>query len=332
MDGTIKRSSDGIPQYAGELELLPMYREEAIQYLMTLESHKRYLAGPRLAKELSGTARVAIRTQLNQDPQWLSHPRDLRAAGFLGVLFGQTYAGGGISLCHVRRKKGESMTSWSACHAEALWEASQALRKVQKEFGTTTTARPWTSSRASSASSWRGSEWMPTSGRGTPTVRSVAEEIYEEENESDPEAGMSGEQAETWPDPAWAGSYGGSGWGGWSWGSWSGWPTEGRYSAWRSQDFEPTWDVSQEIFIPEFLAGFLLLHRASLDAAERANVLAAIRGQFSTETVARALREQWSDDDLARRDRLKMNAANIFSRDRGPGGRRDGGGRRGRGH
>ena len=75
MEVTIKRSSDGVPQFAGEPELLPMYREEALQYMMTLEVKKRCLAGPRLAKELTGVAKVAIRNRTTQDPQWLAHPR-----------------------------------------------------------------------------------------------------------------------------------------------------------------------------------------------------------------------------------------------------------------
>ena len=72
---TIHRTSDGVPKYDGTPELLTAYREEALQYLMTFEYKKRYLVGPRLAKELEGTARVAIRTNVIQNPQWLSHPR-----------------------------------------------------------------------------------------------------------------------------------------------------------------------------------------------------------------------------------------------------------------
>ena len=34
-------------------------------------------------------------------------------------------------------------------------------------------------------------------------------------------------------------------------------------------------------------AGFLLLHRAGLDTQEKANILAAIRGEFSTLSVGR---------------------------------------------
>ena len=61
MAGTIQRTSDGVPIFDGSPELLTLYREEAVQYLMTFEYKKRYLAGPRLVKELQGTAKTAVR-------------------------------------------------------------------------------------------------------------------------------------------------------------------------------------------------------------------------------------------------------------------------------
>ena len=77
--GIERTSKDGIPMFDGTPELLPYYREEAIQYMFTFETHKRYLAGPRLAKELSGVARVIVRKKNLQDPQWLAHPRGVYA-------------------------------------------------------------------------------------------------------------------------------------------------------------------------------------------------------------------------------------------------------------
>ena len=53
-----------------------------------------------------------------------------------------------------------------------------------------------------------------------------------------------------------------------------------------------------------FFIGQAWIHR-------RGNRLAAIRGQFSTETVGQALREQWSDEDIQKRDRLKGNSALV---------------------
>jgi len=72
---SILRTKDGVPKYDGTPELLPLYKEEAVQYLMTFEHKKRYLAGPRLLQELEGTAKVAVRNKTLRNPQWLSHPR-----------------------------------------------------------------------------------------------------------------------------------------------------------------------------------------------------------------------------------------------------------------
>ena len=107
-------------------------------------------------------------------------------------------------------------------------------------------------------------------------------------------------------------------WGRWDWSEqggtqWSEWSR----GSWRSKEYEPpsTWDTSNEIFIPEFLAGFLLLNRSGLDSHEKNNVLAAIRGGFDTTTVARALREQWPDDELAKRDRSRAASAMMAEED-----------------
>ena len=66
---------DGIPSYDGTPEKLTRFREEALQYMFTLEHHKRYLAGPCLAAQLTGTARTVVRRKLAQDPQWLAQTR-----------------------------------------------------------------------------------------------------------------------------------------------------------------------------------------------------------------------------------------------------------------
>ena len=70
-----ERNRDGVPKYDGSPEALPLYREKAIQYVMGIEYHKRYLCGPRLQQELTGVAKVITRTQTMRNPQWLSHPR-----------------------------------------------------------------------------------------------------------------------------------------------------------------------------------------------------------------------------------------------------------------
>ena len=175
------------------------------------------------------------------------------------------------------RAKGETMTGWVTRHAEALWEASQALRKVQREYGGEGTGK---TQRAKDA--WEYDYYQAPSEAHSGPFRDDGKLDEEDEEASD-----------SWKD--W-----GSSWqGGWS------------DKTWKSKAYDPPadWDVSDEIFIPEFLAGFLLLHRSGLDVNEKGNVLAAIRGEFSTRSVGRALREQWSDYDLAKRDKLKGGTA-----------------------
>ena len=50
----IQRTHDGVPKFDGAPELLASYKEEAVQYLMTFEYKKRYLAGPRAVEWPSG--------------------------------------------------------------------------------------------------------------------------------------------------------------------------------------------------------------------------------------------------------------------------------------
>ena len=69
------RSNQGVPVFDGAPEGFSAYKEEALQYMFTFEVHKRYLAGPRLVKELTGPARTMVRTQTTRDPQWVAHPR-----------------------------------------------------------------------------------------------------------------------------------------------------------------------------------------------------------------------------------------------------------------
>ena len=55
------------------------------------------------------------------------------------------------------------------------------------------------------------------------------------------------------------------------WHAWEAWSGDGwSQHSWRTPEYDPPedWDRSNDIFIPEFLAGFLLLHRAGLDSQE----------------------------------------------------------------
>ena len=164
-----------MPQYGGEPELLPNYREKALQYLMTVEMKKRYLVGPSLAKELTGVANMAIRSQTNQDTQWLAHPR----GAYVLLDFLETFLAKPTLVessrfvmkffYNLKRRRGESMTGWIARHAEALWEASQAMRKVQREFGAKA-PRPTSRRTMSSSAGW----WSPEPSQAAVACRSMS--------------------------------------------------------------------------------------------------------------------------------------------------------------
>eukprot|EP00435_Cladocopium_sp_Y103_P058586 s1303_g20.t1 len=290
----------GVPSYDGVAEKFPRYKEDALQYMFTLEVHKRYLAGPRLVQGLSGVAKTVVRKRLAVDPQWLAHPRgayDL--LDHLEANLGQPSLLSASQYIHkffyqLRRKKNETMTEWTNRHSEALWEASRALRRVSKDETSVNTSRGSSgdhSQRATSEASWS----ERRAPRPTSTLFDDHGRLPEEDwEEHDAEA--SSQQGWSWKE---------SGWSGWDW------------KSWRSEEYQPppSWECEVPDFLPDHLTGFLLLQRSGLDAHERANILSAIKGTFSVSAVEKALKEQWSDEDLLRRDRTQYSAQVTFPED-----------------
>ena len=64
----IERSKEGVPQWDGSASTFQEYSELAEHWEQTVPYHKRYLCGPKLLNELSGTARRFI---LSKRPGWL---------------------------------------------------------------------------------------------------------------------------------------------------------------------------------------------------------------------------------------------------------------------
>ena len=292
---TEDKTKDGIPKFDGTPEKLPAYKERAIQYSMGVEYHKRYLCGPWLLQELTGVAKVITRTVTLRNPQWLSNPRGVyQLLQFLEEHIARPSlieaSKQVVKLFYnLQRARGETMTEWISRHAEALWEASAALRRVQKEYEGKKTVR--TSVEPEAWQSWQSS--AGGSERSGP-FRDDGRLAEEDEDSSEGHWWHGNRQ--------------------WHWEGSQGWWSQ---DSWRSAEYEPpeTWDTSDEIFIPEFLAGFLLLHRCNLEPSEKSNILAAIKGEFSTTTVAKALREQWSDTALIRRDKQKAPTSLLAEED-----------------
>ena len=72
--GTSRRTSDGVPIYDGTAEHFLLFKEECYKYVLSFERHKRYLAGPRIVRELQGLAKAVVRRPLAQNPMWVDHP------------------------------------------------------------------------------------------------------------------------------------------------------------------------------------------------------------------------------------------------------------------
>ena len=85
--------------YDGTPELLAAYKEEGGQYVMTFQHKKRYIAGPRLLKELEGTANGLPTVARSSLPE---------ASRFVMKFYG------------MQRKRGETMTAWVTRHTEGL--------------------------------------------------------------------------------------------------------------------------------------------------------------------------------------------------------------------
>ena len=309
---SLDRNKEGVPSYDGSAETLGLFREEALAYTFTLEHHKRYLAGPRLAKELTGVARTVVRRKLAQDPQWLAHPRGayvlieyleqaiesptlVQASNHIHKFFYQ-----------LRRRKGETMTEWINRHSESMWEASRSLKRVQKEH----VRQPCSSESGTSDS---GRPYQPKSSSWGMKSQDTPEQpgVFDDNGRLNEDDDENGDQRSS------------AGWSTWSWKDygWNDWTKkDGQYDdwqSWRSAEYQPpeNWETDVQDFLPDFLTGFLLLNRSGLDAHERANILAAIRGEFSVKTVEKALKEQWRDDDLAKRDRTKQYANYVQEED-----------------
>lgn len=174
----LELTADGIPKWDGAAEEFDKYREEALKYQETLEWHKQYLAGPRLARALSGAAAVAIR---HQPAGWLSNPKGvavllqhleqhLRRPSLpdAGHMISRFFFG-------LKRRRGETMGAWILRHQETYEDAGRALRRATKEYGQGNTPsvktmveevlewNPDDGDNSSDKTSWDSSGWYASS-------------------------------------------------------------------------------------------------------------------------------------------------------------------------
>jgi len=120
----ISRSKDGVPQWSGDAASYQEYEKQALQWEQSIAHGKRYLCGPRMIQEMSGTARKLV---TGKRPDWLSfnggvvrrslgRPQIPELSEYLNKYFKQS-----------RRRK--SMNQYIVRKTEVYHRAKQALAR-----------------------------------------------------------------------------------------------------------------------------------------------------------------------------------------------------------
>ena len=286
------RSKDGVPIWNGESASFQTYEEMALQWEQGIPWHKRYLCGPRLVSELTGSAKKHI---LGKRPDWLSfsggverllqhlrqalgRPQIAEMSDHLNRYFKAT-----------KRKKMESMNDYITRKVEAYTRARQALGRVERDHGSRR------GERAGSYEHWnQGPWWSGWQERAWDTEEEENPTEGEEAQEEEEAASGAGRPTEDGSD-RWDGSE--------SWHrSW--WGSHGSYwdSSTQNTYEDEMWTTQAKELLPDFLQGWYLLQDATLEPHERNLVQTAIRGNFGVHRVAQELRNQWPEEDLKRRD------------------------------
>eukprot|EP00435_Cladocopium_sp_Y103_P019595 s2606_g4.t1 len=294
----IEKSREGVPIWDGDAGTYQEFEESALLWEQSIAMHKRYLCGPRLLTELTGTAR---RFTVGKHPEWLSFnggvqkllthlrthlglPQMPELTDHLSRYFRQS-----------RRKKGETMNEYVTRKTELYARARQGLHRVMSHyekkkpawekgysgFSRPVSTDPWaTYSRTNSqAGSQRtgGEDFQDAHDPLAPSSDRATEEDDGNQSSLDP--------GQSWDE----------------WGHRDWWQSNWWQSQWTpSEDAE--WHVEAPELLPEYVQGWYLLFDSGLDTNERNMVIAAVKGDFTMARVAQELRSQWTDDDLRRRD------------------------------
>jgi len=273
--GELPRTKDGVPVWDGEAASFQAYEELALQWEQGIAWHKRYLCGPRLVSELTGTARRFI---IGKRPSWVSFNG--------GVQYLLEHLRGALGRPQIsdmtdhlnryfkatKRKKLESMNEYVTRKTEAYARARQAYTRVAEQYDRQTW-RNW--SWRSNHDSWQ--SW-------TESARGEEEEEYHSGVDETPE----GAEQDPWAQFDHHAS------------------SRGTHSVTEDEH----WKRDGHELLPDFLQGWYLLQDASLDGNERNMVQTALQGDFSLHRVAQELRVQWPEDELRRRDQGSRAGAN----------------------
>jgi hypothetical protein len=133
----IEKTREGVPIWDGDAGKHQEFEESALLWEQSIAMHKRYLCGPKLLKELTGTAR---RFTVGKHPEWLSFNG--------GVQRLLTYLRSNLGLPQMpeltdhlsryfrqsRRKKGETMNEYVTRKSDLYARARQGLHRVMSHY------------------------------------------------------------------------------------------------------------------------------------------------------------------------------------------------------
>ena len=309
----VTKAKDGIPQWTGDSHTFQEYEELAPQWEQSMPYQKRYLCGPKLLGELSGTARKFV---VGKRPDWVSYdggvkylmsylrkslgrPQIPELSDYLTRYFRQS-----------KRHRFESMNDYIVRKTELYSRARQALTRVQYyhmdtkkvnlggsqrqsywddwwgyDFSRGWTSAQWGNQTWEDRRSAAGSQQQSTSHREDQEGWETASEAAEAEGRDDPE------RVQRWGYQSNHGSHRSS-------------------SQWHSYDEDETWTTAAEgELLPDFLQGWYLLADSGLDSQEKNMIQTAVNGNFGQERIAQELRAQWPEEDLTRRDQQQKQSS-----------------------
>ena len=306
----VQKSKDGVPQWDGDSASFQEYEETALQWEQSIAYHKRYLAGPRLVAELSGSARKHV---MGKRPEWLSYdggvahllshlrnclgrPTIPELTEFLNRYFRQS-----------RRRRFETMNQYITRKNEIYHRARQALSRVQSHYQRDRDPRP----------AWQGKHWWQpphqTWWEGwQPETPSEAPVSEVEPGASEPAAvgseptGGPADDDDRWEHYVHHTSSHYQSW------QWTSQPkaSYGSGSTYDPSEDEP-WKLHTDELLPEFLQGWYMLIDAGLDSTSRNMVQTALKEDYRVNRVSQELRQQWPDDDLKKFDQQNKGTAYL---------------------
>lgn len=220
----IERSREGVPGWDGDASTYQEYAEAASMWEQSIPYHKRYLCGPKLVQELSGTAKRFV---MSQDPSWVSFAGGVQVLlehlrqhlGLPQLAEMSDYMGRYFRFS--KRKRHEPMSDYITRKSELYARTCQSLFRVQQRY-----QRSGTSGIGQSQPRYSGST-APGQNANSDVPSQVAEDDDEDyEDAVEPEPG----QADPRPqDDPWS-SYRHWRWDDWNYGSSRSWQDRDWYS------------------------------------------------------------------------------------------------------